>query len=168
MAILSDAVSKSGTRSLSGSLDIESSAESAFALMCAVEKWPVWLSFLRSAGLGDPKVPIGPGSEVVVRSMIPGEAEQLYEVDQFIANYHLSLVGAYSVRRRIDFRIERKTTRAKVHVRVDYPAYHGWFGAIYDHVTAGRRLSKLLDDSLQHFKGLVEFENRTDAVLADF
>ncbi|MDQ2872805.1 MAG: hypothetical protein M3R35_06720 [Candidatus Eremiobacteraeota bacterium] len=159
---------KRGQRSLSGSLDIETSPESAFSLICAVEKWPVWLSFLRSAVCAEPSVPIALGTEVIVRSIIPGEAEQRYEVDQYISNHHLSLVGAFSVRRRIDFRIERKTSRAKVHVRVDYPAYHGWIGTLHDRLTAGRKLSVLLDDSLQHFKGLVEFENRSDAVLADF
>ncbi|MGZ3497819.1 MAG: hypothetical protein ACXWNK_16465 [Vulcanimicrobiaceae bacterium] len=168
MAILSDELlSKSGTRSLSGALDIETSAEAAFALICAVEKWPVWLSFLRSAELTDPQAPVGIGSEVVVRSLIPGEAEQLYEVDQFITNYHLSLVGAFSVRRRIDFRIEQKTTRSKVHVRVDYPAYHGRLGVMFDHLKSGRRLAALLEDSLVHFKGLAEFDNRSEIILAD-
>lgn len=167
MAIMSDALSRSGTRSLSGALDIETSAEAAFALICAVEKWPVWLSFLRSAELADPQTPLGIGSEVIVRSLIPGEAEQLYEVDQFIANYHLSLVGAFSVRRRIDFRIEQKTTRAKVHARVEYPAYHGWVGAMYDRLKSGRRLAALLEDSLVHFKGLAEFDNCSEVILAD-
>lgn len=168
MAILSDELlSKSGTRSLAGALEIETTAETAFGLICAVEKWPVWLSFLRSAECVDPESPIGLGSEIVVRSLIPGESEQLYEVDQFISNYHLSLVGAYSVRRRIDFRIEQKTTRSKVHVRVAYPAYHGWFGAVYDRLKSGRRLASLLDDSLVHFKGLAEFDNRSEVILAD-
>ncbi|HEY8297791.1 MAG TPA: SRPBCC family protein [Candidatus Baltobacteraceae bacterium] len=168
MAIMSDALPKPGTRCLSGSLDIETSAEAAFALICSVGKWPVWLSFLRSAELAGAKAPIGLGSEILVRSMIPGEPEQRYEVDQFVSNFHLSLVGAFSVRRRIDFRVERKTSRSKVHVRVEYPAYHGWFGSIYDHLTSGRKLAALLEDSLVHFKSLVEYETHKDAILADF
>jgi len=169
MAILSEAFSRSpGTRSLSAALDFQSSAEDAFALVCAVEKWPVWLSFLRSAELRDPSQPLASGAEVIVRSAIPGEPEQLFEVDQFIANYHLSLVGAYSLRRRLDFRIERKTSRAKLHVRVDYPAYGGKLGAAYDALRSGRKLATLLDDSLVQFRGLVEFQNRQDAVLDDF
>lgn len=169
MAIPSEAFSRApGTRSLSAALDVQSSAEDAFSLLCAVEKWPVWLSLVRSAELKDPAVPLGPGSEVLVRAAIPGQAEQLFEVDQFITNHHLSLVGAYSVRRRIDFRIERKTTRSKLHVRVEYPAYNGKMGALYDALRFGRRLSAQLAESVTHFKHLVEYTNAKDELLADF
>ena len=153
---------------LNGSLDIASTPEAAFELVRSVEKWPVWLAFLRSAELVDPGAPLALGSEVRVRSAIPGAAEELYEVDKFIANYHLSLVGAYSVRRRIDIRIERKTTRSRIRLRVDYPAYYGRFGLLYDRLTAGRKLAAQLTESLAHFKGLVEFDCRKDALLADF
>ncbi len=143
-------------RHLSGSLEVESAPEEAFALLAAVEKWPLWLSFLRTSRLADPSQPLQRGSEVLVRSAIPGDPEQLYEVDVMIANYHLSLVGAYSVRRRIDFRIERKTSRSKIHVKVEYPSYHGRVGAWIDSVLRGRKLSAALDRSLHQFKGLVE------------
>jgi len=164
---MSDALEVRGLRSLSGSLDIETSAEDAFALLAEVEKWPVWLSFLRSARLADPKRPLAIGSEIVLRSSIPGEEEQLYEVDALIGNFHLSLVGAYSVRRRIDFRIERKTSRAKVHVKVTYPAYHGRVGALIDRLKHGRKLRASLDHSLVLFRGMVEYHREPDACLAD-
>lgn len=166
MALTHDFSDLPGRRSLSASLEVESSAEDAFALLCAVEKWPVWLSFLRSARQTAGTGPLGLGSEVAIRSSLPGDAEELYEVDAFIANYHLSLVGAYSVRRRLDFRIERKTTRSRVHVRLMYPAYHGRLGALLDGWRRGRRLAAALDDALVHFKGLVEYR-RDDPVLAD-
>ena len=153
-------------RSLSASVDVESSAEDAFAIVCAVEKWPVWLSFLRSARLAESGSPLRLGSEVVVRSMLPGEEEQLFEVDAFITNYHLSLVGAYSMRRRLDFRIERKTTRSKVHVRLSYPAYHGRVGMLLDGWRRSRRLAAALDDALVHFKGLVEYRH-AEALVAE-
>ncbi len=167
MAIVTDAHAHPGLRSFSASLDIESPVDTAFALLCAIEKWPVWLSFLRSARAVDPALPLRAGSEVIVRSTLPGDEEQLYEVDQFITNYHLSLVGAYSVRRRIDFRLEQKTSRAKLHVRFTYPAYGGRLGAALDQWRHGRRLERVLDDALTHFKGLVEYRS-DDAVLADF
>jgi hypothetical protein len=166
MAVVSDPYAISGRRPLCASLDVESTAEESFALLCAVEKWPVWLSFLRSAQLAAPATPIGIGSEVIIRSSLPGEAEQLYEVDAFMTNYHLSLVGAYSVRRRLDFRIERRTLRSRVHVRLTYPAYHGRFGALMDDWRHGRKLAAALDDALVHFKGLVEYR-KDDAILAD-
>ena len=151
----------------SASLDVNCSAEEAFALLCAVEKWPVWLSFLRSARHSSAGQALSVGSDVVIRSWLPGDEEQLYEVDDLIANYRLSLVGAYSVRRRFDFRIERRTSYSKLHVRLSYPAYHGRFGRLLDRWQRGRRLAVALDDSLLHFKGLAEFK-RDDAVLADF
>ncbi len=156
MAIVTDALARPGLRSYSASLDIDSPVEDAFSLLCAVEKWPVWLSCIRSASATEPSAPLALGSEVIVRSMIPGEEEQLYEVDQFIANYHVSLVGAFSVRRRIEFRIERKTSRAKVHVKLTYPAYGGAVGAIMDSWKNGRKFERVLCDALIHFKGLVE------------
>ncbi len=166
MAIVTDAIAHRGLRSFSASLDIESPAEDAFALLCAVEKWPVWLSLVRSAKCLNAGEPLAAGSEVLVRTMLPGEEEQLYEVDQYITNFHLSLVGAYSVRRRLDFRIERKTSRARLHVKLTYPAYHGRVGALLDRWKHGRKVDKALDEALVHFKGLVEYRT-VDGVLAD-
>ena len=149
------------------SLDLSTPGDTAFDLICEVEKWPVWLSFLRSARRLD-SGPLGLGSEVSVRSAIPGEEEELYEVDRFLEGHVVSLVGAYSLRRRIDFRIERKTERSKIVVRVDYPSYGGVLGALLDRITARRRLDHALGDSLLHFKGLVEFQRPHDEILADF
>ncbi|HET9030041.1 MAG TPA: hypothetical protein VFN49_07685 [Candidatus Aquilonibacter sp.] len=171
MAIMTDSLATGRSvptpRSYSASLDIDSPVEDAFALLCAVEKWPVWLSCIRSANAVEPAAPLALGSEVLIRSTLPGDEEQLYEVDQFIANYHLSLVGAYSVRRRIDFRIERKTSRARIHVKLTYPAYGGRVGSLVDSWRNGRKLERILDDALVHFKGLVEYRT-SDAALGDF
>ncbi len=157
------------TNGLHCSQDLTSSPEAAFALLCEVEKWPVWLSCLRSARRLNESGQLGIGSEIAVRGAIPGDEEELYEVDRFLNGHIVSLVGAYSLRRRIDFRIERKSDRCKVVVRVDYPAYGGVLGAFFDRVTARRRLEATLADSLLHFKGLVEFKDAPrDAVLADF
>lgn len=165
MAIVT--VAGSGLRQFSAHLDIDSPAEDAFTLLCAVEKWPVWLSFLRSASLARPAEPLALGSEVLVRSSLPGHGEQLYEVDQFTTNFHLSLVGAYSVRRRIDFRIEHKSTRSRLHVKFCYPSYHGKIGAALDQIRHGRRVSGALDEALVHFKALSEYRAK-DEILADF
>jgi uncharacterized membrane protein len=156
MAIVTDALTRPGLRAYSASLDIESPVEDAFALLCAVEKWPVWLPFLRSATLADPASALSVGTEVIVRSSLPGDEEQAFEIDQFISNFHLSLVGLYSVRRRLDFRIERKTSRAKLHVKLSYPAYGGRLGALMDAWKHGKRFERGLDDALVHFKGMVE------------
>ncbi len=166
MLVTDDAFMR-GLQSHSASLDLDCSAEEAFALLCAVEKWPVWLSFLRSARRASADGSLRVGSEVVIRSQLRNDEEELYEVDGLIANYRLSLVGAYSLRRRLEFRIERRTSCSKLHVRLAYPAYHGLLGTLLERWQRGRRLASALDDSLLHFKGLVEYK-RDAAVLADF
>jgi hypothetical protein len=154
---------------LTCSQDLGSSSAAAFALICEVEKWPVWLSFAKSARRIDETTALALGSEVALRGAIPGDPEELYEVDQFLDGHIVSLVGAYSLRRRIDFRIERKSERSKIVVRVDYPSYGGILGALIDRMTARRRLDRALEDSLLHFKGLVEFKDTApDELLADF
>lgn len=169
MAISRESVPRTGTRSLTASVDIQTGAEPAFALLCNVEKWPLWLSFLRSAELTERAPAIGPGSEVLLRSALPGDRDQLFEVEHFITNHQLSLVGAYSVRRRLDFRIERKTTRCRLHVRVEYPAYGGKLAVLYDGLRSGRKLATQLEESVLHFKHLAEYNvNAKDELLADF
>jgi hypothetical protein len=165
--IVTDDAFVPGLQSHSASLDLDCPAEEAFALLCAVEKWPVWLSFLRSARRASGDGDLRAGSEVVIRSWLPGDEEELYEIDGLIANYRLSLVGAFSLRRRLEFRIERRTTCSKLHVWLTYPAYHGRIGTMLDRWQRRRRVASALDDSLVHFKGLVEYR-RDDAVLADF
>ncbi len=168
LATLSPAERPSAS-ALASSQDLASRPEAAFELICEVEKWPVWLSFLKSARRIDETQPLGLGSEIALRGAIPGDAEDLYEVDQFLDGHIVSLVGAFSVRRRIDFRIERKSERAKFIVRVDYPSYGGVIGAIVDRMTVRRRLEGALDTSLLHFKSLVEFRDvESGALLADF
>ena len=73
----------------------------------------------------DPDRPLALGSEVGIRSQIPGDEEELFEVDRFIPGHQVSLVGAYSCRRRLDLRIEQKSDRSRIVVRLDYPTYGG-------------------------------------------
>jgi hypothetical protein len=167
MAVPTNTFDRPSTQAIHRAQDVASPAATAFARICEVEKWPVWLSFLRSARLTEPHLPFGHGSEVAIRSRLPGEEEELFEVDRFIPGFHMSLVGAFSCRRRLDFRVEQKSGRSKVVVRVDYPTYGGAFAALLDRFTLRRRLDLALGNSLLHFKGLVEFE-REDGLLADF
>jgi hypothetical protein len=167
MAVTTFALDRPSTRAILRSQDVASPAATAFARICAVDTWPVWLSFLRSARLVEPRTPLRLGSEVAIRSQLPGEDEELFEVDRFIDGHHISLVGAFSCRRRLDFRVEQKSERSKIVVRLDYPTYGGVVAALVDRFTLRRRLDVALGDSLIHFKGLVEFD-RGDGVLADF
>jgi len=168
MAVPTLAFDRPSEGAIHRSQDVASPAATAFATVCEVEKWPVWLSFLRSARRTEPHLPFAVGSEIAIRSdALWGDEEELFEVDRFIPSHHVSLVGAFSCRLRIDFRIEQKSERSKIVARVDYPTYGGVTGALFDRFTRRRRLEAALADSLLHFKGLVEFE-RDDGVLADF
>jgi hypothetical protein len=167
MAVSTPTFDRPSARAIYRAQDVASPAATAFRRICEVEKWPVWLSFLRSARLTEPHLPFGAGSEVAIRSGLPGDEEELFEVDRFIDGHHVSLVGAYSCRWRLDFRVEQKSERSKVAVRLDYPTYGGAMAALLDRFTRRRRLDLALGDSLLHFKGLVEFE-REDGLLDDF
>ena len=167
MALPQAMFDRPAARGIHRTQDIATSAETVFSLMCEVEKWPVWLSFFRSARRVDPREPLQLGSEVAIRSAIPGEDEELFEVDGYIDGHLLSLVGAYSCRRRIDLRVERKTERSKVAVRLHYPTYGGVVGELVDRFMRRRKLDVALGDSLVHFKGLAEFERNPEALLAD-
>jgi hypothetical protein len=168
MALPRVSLERPSSRLIHRSQDVATSAQTAFALICEVEKWPVWLSFVVSARRIDDGHPLALGSEIAIRSALPGEEEQLFEVDGFIEGHMLSLVGAYSVRRRVDFRVESKTERSKIVVRMDYPTYGGVVGALIDRFTHRRRLDVALADALIHFKGLAEYERNPQAPLDDF
>lgn len=167
MAIHTLAYDRPSAQAIHRSLDVATPAATAFARICEVEKWPVWFSILKSARRIDESLPFALGSEIAIRSQIQGEDEELFEVDRFIPGHQVSLVGAFSCRRRIDVRVEQKSERSKIVVRLDYPTYGGALAALMDRLTHRRRLEAALGDSLVHFKGLVEFE-RPDGTLDDF
>jgi hypothetical protein len=169
MALPSVSLDRPSARALLRSQDVSSPARTAFDLACEVEKWPVWLSFIRSARRLEPDQPVVLGSEVAIRSsVVPGDDEELFEVDRFIPAHQLSLVGAFSCRRRIDIRIEQKSERSKIVLRVDYPTYGGFLGKVIDRLTRRPKLDAALNDALIHFKGLCEYDREPDALLVDF
>lgn len=167
MAVRSLTLDRPSPGALHRAQDIALPAAAAFARICEVENWPVWLSFLRSVRRTEPERPLALGSEVAIRSQLPGEDEELFEVDRFIPGHHISLVGAFSCRRRFDFRLEQKSERSKVVVRVEYPTYGGLLPSLVDRLLRRRKLEAALADSLVHFKGLVEYD-RGNGVLDDF
>jgi uncharacterized membrane protein len=153
---------------LTATQDIDATAAASFAVISEVENWPVWLSFLRSVRIVGDRPSLEVGADIAIRSRLPGEEEELFEVDRFLTNHHLSLVGAYSCRRRIDIRLEQKSSLTRVTVRLDYPTYGGVMAALLDRLTRRRRLQAELADGLVHLKGLVEFKRSGDVLLDDF
>lgn len=166
MTVSAPPLERSGTQTISASVDIDSEPEAIFSLLCSVEKWPVWLPFLRSARRTEFNGPLALGSDVMLRSLDADQTEELYEVDQYLANHHLSFVGAYSVRRRIEFRIDRKTSRSRLSVRLSYPLYHGRIAAALGGWRRNRKVLAQLESAMTNFKGLVEYR-RDDEALGD-
>ncbi|MDE2571816.1 MAG: hypothetical protein KGM44_04740 [bacterium] len=148
--------------------EIASDAGAAFALLCEVEKWPVWLSLARSVRRVDSGAALGTGSEIAIHAPLLGHDEELYVVERFIDGHLLYLESAYSCRRSWEFRIERKGARGRINVTLAYATYGGWLGARLDRLGRARRAAAALAASVVHFKGLVEFENHPNRVLADF
>jgi uncharacterized membrane protein len=147
-----------GPQAIQSAIELESPSALAFSLLREAEKWPVWLSFLRTVHLVEPG-PLRLGSELLLRSAIPGESEELFEVERLLEGHILSLVGAYSLRRRLEFRVEAKSQTCRVVARMDYPTYGGALGALFDRLTVRPRLASDLDRSLEHFKGLAESDD---------
>ncbi|TAM91996.1 hypothetical protein EPN42_02035 [bacterium] len=148
--------------------EIVSDAGAAFALLCEVEKWPVWLSLVRSVRRLDGDHALCLGSEVAIQAPLLGSGEEIFVVERFLQGHLLRIESAFSCRRSWEFRIERKGERARLAVALAYPTYGGWLGAQLDRLARRRKAESELWASVVHFKGLVEFENHPDRVLADF
>ncbi|TAM74790.1 hypothetical protein EPN44_10315 [bacterium] len=97
-----------------------------------------------------------------------GRGEEIFVVERFLQGHLLHLESAYSCRRSWELRVERKGTRARLTIALAYPTYGGWLGAQLDRLARRRKAESELSASVVHFKGLVEFENHPDRVLADF
>ncbi len=141
MAFQTFAPDRPSAQAIFRSLDVATPASTAFARICEVESWPVWLSFLIASRRIDADRPLQLGCEIGIRSQIPGDDdEEHFEVDRFIPGHQVSLVGAFSCRRRLDVRIEQKSDRSRIVVRLDYPTYGGALASLLDRLTLRRRL----------------------------
>ncbi len=144
-----------GCAHFEAAIDLPAIPEEAFALLCTVEKWPAWLPLVRSAQR-QREGALALGDEVLLRLGEPRDEEQLFEVRRLVTNYCLTLVGAYSTRRRIDFRLERQSNRARLRVAWLYPTYHGAMGSAVDRLLRGRAVAGMLDRATMQFRGLLE------------
>jgi len=143
---------------LVASEDLNVSAEIAFSRICSVQTWPVWLSFVKRAELDDHASVLSYSSDVILASDLSDGKEEVFEVEELIAPYLLTLVGAFSCRRRIQFRVESKGDISRVVVKIAYSTYGGLLRKYADHLTFRRKLHSSLSQSLQTFKGLVEHD----------
>jgi len=147
--------------------DLDVPAEIAFDLICAVEKWPVWLSLIDHARPADYTPRVALGSDIVLRSTRLRLDDHIFEVADLVAPHRLTIVDAFSERRRLEFRIEQRGERSRMTLRIGYPTYGGAIGRAYDRLFVKRNLETALAHALVHFKSLVEYEQRPEAMLGD-
>ena len=138
--------------------ELHVSAEIAFARICSIKTWPVWLSFVKRAELEDPGNTLTHQSDIVLLSELFDGKEEVFEVEELIEPYLLTLVGAFSCRRRIQFRVERKDDISRLIVKIAYPSYGNLIGRYTERFMFRRKMQTVLTESLQTFKGLVEHD----------
>ena len=138
--------------------ELNVSADIAFSRICAVQTWPVWLSFVKRAELEDRTSLLTHDSDILLLSDLFDGKEEVFEVEELIEPYLLTLVGAFSCRRRIQFRVESKNEISRVIVKIAYPTYGGIVRKYTDRLMFRRKLHTALAQSLQTFKGLVEHD----------
>ena len=138
--------------------DLEVTPEVAFARLCSVETWPVWLSLVKRTDVHPAQGHLRHGSDVTLWSELYRDQPDLYEVEEIIPPYILVFVGAYSCRRRLEFRLERRGERSRLVVKMSYPVYGGRLFEALDRITVRPKLIAALQHSLQTFRGLVEHD----------
>jgi hypothetical protein len=138
--------------------DVDVSPDVAFARLCAVETWPVWFSIVKRAQMHATNLPLLVGQDVSLWSELNNGREEVYEVEDLISPSTLTFVGAFSCRRRIDFRIERRGEFSRIVICLTYPIYGGIFAKSLDRITLQRRILSALSHSLETLKGLVEHD----------
>jgi hypothetical protein len=144
--------------SLVASEKLNVSADIAFSRICSIQTWPVWLSFVKRAELdGYPGV-LTTSSDILLASDLSDGKEEVFEVEELIEPYLLTLVGAFSCRRRIQFRVESQDDVSKVIVKIAYVTHGGLLQKYADYLTSRRKLHSALVQSLQTFKALVEHD----------
>jgi hypothetical protein len=143
---------------LVASENLSVSAEIAFSRICSIQTWPVWLSFVRRAEFDGYPGLLTQASDIVLASDLSAGMEEVFEVEELIEPYLLTLVGAFSCRRRIQFRVDRKDDVSRLTVRIAYSRQGGLLQGFVARFLSRRKLNGLLAQSLQTFKSLVEHD----------
>lgn len=141
--------------------DIAAPAEKAFALVTDISRWPVWFSPVVSAQHPE-SLPVALDEELLV-CLHCGRRRwhESFEVTRFVRNAFLSLEGAFSAARRIDFRFEQRAGHTRVACAIGYRVF-GVVPSIVDAAFNRQRVKRELRDSLVHLKGLLEHQVETD------
>ena len=137
-------------------VDVAVPVENVFSFVTDISRWPVWISSIVSAQHPESK-PVALDEELLL-CMHAGKKRwhEHFEVTRFVRNAFLSLEGAYSAARRIDFRFEQRGKHTRVACAIGYPLFGGVVARLLDGMSRRRRVSRELRDSLSRLKGLLE------------
>ena len=149
-------------------VDVAVPVESVFAFVTDIARWPVWISSVVCAE--HPQSRPAALDEEFLLCLSAGRKRwhETFEVKRFVRNAFLSLEGAYSAARRIDFRFEQRGAMTRVGCSMGYPLFGGFVSACIDRAFRRRRVRHELRDSLTRLKGLLEEPVETTAVGEDF
>ena len=144
-------------------IDVSVPAESAFSFIADISRWPVWMSSVVCAEHPQ-SLPLALREEVLLCLQAGKKRRQeTFEVTRFVANAFLSLEGAYSAARRIDFRFEQRGPSTRIAYAIGYPVF-GLAAAWIDGALRRRRVRSELRESLQRLKGLLEERGESEAL----
>ena len=153
-------------------VDVAMPVESVFSFVTDVSRWPVWIPSVVCAQQPE-SLPIALDEELLL-CLHAGRKRwhETFEVTRLVQNAFLSLEGAYSAARRIDFRFEQRGRQTRVACTMGYPLFGGFVTRWIDSISRRRRVRRELRDSLMRLKGLLEerVESRTfgDGLFDDF
>jgi hypothetical protein len=149
-------------------VDVAVPVENAFAFVTDISRWPVWISSVVCAQHPQ-SGPVAVDEEFLL-CLHAGRKRwhETFEVTRLVQNAFLSLEGAFSAARRIDFRFEQRGSVTRVACSMGYPLFGGFVSAWIDRAFRRRRVRHELRDSLQRLKGLLEERVESTAVGEDF
>lgn len=137
-------------------VDVSVPVERCFSFVSDISRWPVWISSIVSAQHPEAR-PVAIDEELLL-CLHAGKKRwhEHFEVTRFVRNAFLSLEGAYSAARRIDFRFEQRGRQTRVACAIGYPLFGGILTKWLDAMSRRRRVQRELRDSLTRLKGLLE------------
>jgi uncharacterized membrane protein len=145
-------------------IDVAAPAERAFAFASDISRWPLWFTPVVCAQHPD-SLPLAPKEELLL-CLQSGRRrwQERFEVTRFVRNAFLSLEGAYSAARRIDFRFEQRGAVTRVICAIGYRVFGGFFASGFDSLFRRRRVRNEIRESLHRLKGLLEEAGEMPAI----
>ncbi|HXW77545.1 MAG TPA: SRPBCC family protein [Candidatus Eremiobacteraceae bacterium] len=135
---------------------MDAPADAAFAFATDITRWPLWFTPVVCAQHPE-SLPLAVNEELLL-CLHAGRRrwQERFEVTRLVRNAFISLEGAFSAARRIDFRFEQRGRQTRVACAMGYPVFGGAIARFFDSLFRKRRVQSEVSDSLHRLKALVE------------